>query len=358
MEPSFTTSKRNTTSLSSFSKHSWNELSCLFMESQQSTPGRCCLLSFFTLHVLSKDLSLLAACMYYDADLLRAIEKGCFRAGSLGRMSIKCHNGSEIHPETDVEGFAGSSRALYCSAICCIQILSLVWSLAQHVWDFHHCHKKSEVTHPSLHLKWFLDCRNGLEILKQRNKNLCVYLNRPVPETNRTLSVNEIYLLDSGAQYKWVVNGAEPPRVLFPMTQGSAHVCLGKQDWSGQQIRAADRPCWGQGWDVKVQFPSESHPAPVWWELTSFDTGFDIKLQEQGAGLTALASPWASYSAICTAGWVRHLPCQDLPCGQIWLILRSEQGGVKKQDSTTLWCSLPFQRDSESGFLPGRVPSQ
>lgn len=227
MEPSFTTSKRNTACLSSFSKHSWNELSCLFMESQQSTPGRCCLLSFFTLHVLSKNLSLLATCMYYDADLLRAIEKGYFGAGSLGRMSVKCHNGSEIHPERDVEGFAGSIRALYFSAICCIQILSLVWSLAQHVWDFHPCHKKSELTHPSLHLKWFLDCRHGLEILKQWNKNLCVYLNRPVPETNRTLSVNEIYLLDSGAQYKWVMSGAELPCVLFPMTPaGSPHIAL------------------------------------------------------------------------------------------------------------------------------------
>lgn len=26
---------------------------------------------------------------------------------------------------------------------------------------------------------------------------------RPLPETNRTLSVNEVYLIDSGAQYKY-----------------------------------------------------------------------------------------------------------------------------------------------------------
>lgn len=160
--------------LSSFSKHSWNELSLFFMESQQSTLGRCCLLSFFTPHLLNKDLSLLAVCMYYDADLLRAIEKGFFGARSLGRTSMKCHNCSEIHPETDVEDFAGSSEALYCSAICCMQILSSVWSLAQHVWDFHHCHKKSEPTHPSLHLIWFLDCRRGLETLELWDKNLCV----------------------------------------------------------------------------------------------------------------------------------------------------------------------------------------
>lgn len=160
--------------LSSFSKHSWNELSLFFMESQQSTLGRCCLLSFFTPHLLNKDLSLLAACMYYDADLLRAIEKGFLGARSLGRTSMKCHNCSEIHPETDVEGFAGSSEALYCSAICCMQILSSVWSLAQHVWNFHHCHKKSEPTHPSLHLIWFLDCRRGLETLELWDKNLCV----------------------------------------------------------------------------------------------------------------------------------------------------------------------------------------
>lgn len=38
--------------LSTFSKLSWNELSGLFMESQQSTPGRWCLLSFFTPHLL------------------------------------------------------------------------------------------------------------------------------------------------------------------------------------------------------------------------------------------------------------------------------------------------------------------
>lgn len=48
---------------------------------------------------------------------------------------------------------------------------------------------------------------------------------------------------------------------------------------------------------------------------------------------------------------VRHLPCQDLLCGQIWVMLSSGQGGAKKQDSTALWCSVPFQRDSESGFL-------
>lgn len=239
--------------LSSFSKHSWNELSHLFMESQQSTPGRCCLLSFFPPHVLSKDLSLLAACMYYDADLLRAIEKGYFGAGSLGRMNLKCTTLLKYIQETDVVGFAGSSKALYCSAICCIQILSLVWSLAQLVWDFHHCHKKSELTHPSLHLIWFLDCRHGLETLKQWNKTLCVYLNRPVPETNRTLSVNEIYLLDSGAQYKWVGEWCWTAIVLFPMTPaGSIHISLGKQVLSPQQIRAADRPCWGQRQDVKV----------------------------------------------------------------------------------------------------------
>lgn len=104
--------------LSTFSKLSWNELSGLFMESQQSTPGRWCLLSFFTPHLLSKDLSLLATCMCYDVDLLRAIEKGYFGAGSLGSTSMKCHNCSEIHPETDV--FAGNGKALYCSAICCI----------------------------------------------------------------------------------------------------------------------------------------------------------------------------------------------------------------------------------------------
>ncbi|RMC11403.1 hypothetical protein DUI87_11522 [Hirundo rustica rustica] len=44
--------------------------------------------------------------------------------------------------------------------------------------------------------------KHGLETLKQWKQTLCVYLNRPVPETNRTLSVNEIFLLDSGAQYK------------------------------------------------------------------------------------------------------------------------------------------------------------
>lgn len=69
---------------SSISKHSWSELSSFFVESQQGTPGTCshCLPSYFIPPelpcILSKDLSLLAARMYYDADLLRGHGKRLF----------------------------------------------------------------------------------------------------------------------------------------------------------------------------------------------------------------------------------------------------------------------------------------
>lgn len=71
--------------LSSFSKHSWNEPSSFLVEWQQSTPGRCshCWLSSCFIppelpRLLNKDLSLLAVCMYYEADLLRGHRKGLF----------------------------------------------------------------------------------------------------------------------------------------------------------------------------------------------------------------------------------------------------------------------------------------
>lgn len=64
--------------------------------------------------------------------------------------------------------------------LCTVVLFAVYKSSPQYdlwlsVWDFHHCHKKSELTHPNLHFIWFLDCRCGLETLKMWNKKpLCL----------------------------------------------------------------------------------------------------------------------------------------------------------------------------------------
>lgn len=306
--------------LSSFSKHSWNELSSFFVESQQSTLGRrshCWLPSCFIPpelpHILNKDLSLLAACMYYDADLLGTIQKGYFGGRSLGRTSKKCKLFWDMS-RNRCWGFCWKqqSYSLYCNAIYCRQIHSSVWSLAQHVWDFYHCHKKSEPMHPSLHLIWFLDCTWAGDLKTVEQKTLC--LTEQASSWDQQNAVCEWDLpagLRSTVQVSGM-NGAEPLRFLLPMAtcrvssqllwqawqcvvlstvpfhrepahcipsggslwdseRSQVHQSMG--DWSvaggpelgsGQQTRAADKLCLGQGTRSKSTVPIWI-PLPVWW---------------------------------------------------------------------------------------------
>lgn len=106
-----------------------------------------------------------------------------------------------------------------------------------------------------------------------------------------------------------------------------------------RQIRAADRPCWGQGQDVKAQFPSESHPSPVWWGCALVG-GFGMKLQEQGAGLTALAWPWAACSATCTAGEAPALPGSPLWTDLTDVELRTRWGKEAGQHCPVVLCAF------------------
>lgn len=89
--------------------------------------------------------------------------------------------------------------------------------------------------------------------------------------------------------------------------------------------------------------------------------GFGIRLQEQGAGLSALARPWAACSAACTAGEAPALPGSALWTDLTDVELRTRWGKEAGQHCPVVLCAFSERLSQGSssqwplGYVFGRA---